>query len=278
MAMRKLPKYKIIDDIECLECVNCGEMKPSEEFRQYRSKCKKCEREENNARNKLAKDNIVQKQRERRSTPEGKAKVKEYNAKRCATEEGRAIISQQNKIRSSKPESKIKRKEYRKRPDVKAKEREYQNEYQRILRNKPGYKEWMKAYKYNRRNDPSTREKVREQEMIYLHRRRGLGYIPINDYFKGSHRHHLQINEYGDIDKDTVLRIPIKEHKSTHHDRSTGKGMIEINEFCLSWYIDTYQKGKPYNEEVEINVFKLRKIVEFTKKEVENGWRNRYEY
>ena len=53
--------------------------------------------------------------------------------------------------------------------------------------------------------------------------------------------------------------------------------MIDINEFCLAWYIETHQTNKPYNEEVEQIVNKLKGVVMATKIEVERGWRNRYE-
>jgi hypothetical protein len=142
---------------------------------------------------------------------------------------------------------------------------------------KPEIKERERTRKRINRVDPTKRKQVLEQDARHSNKRRGLGYTPMNDYFKGSHRHHLQVDEYGNIDKNKVLRIPIKEHESIHHDRSTGKGMVEINEFCLSWYINTYQKDKPYNYEVENNILKLQKIVEYTKEEVKNRWRNRYE-
>ena len=87
--MRKLPKHEIINGIECLECIDCNIMKPLTEFRDNRFKCKQCESNYHSKRHKNTeiREKMTQQQKEKRSTPEGKAKVKEYNAKRSITKE-----------------------------------------------------------------------------------------------------------------------------------------------------------------------------------------------
>lgn len=52
-------------------------------------------------------------------------------------------------------------------------------------------------------------------------KRRNLGYNCINNWFDGSEGHH--------INKNDVIYIPKKLHRSTYHNVFTGKGMNEIN-------------------------------------------------
>jgi len=58
-------------------------------------------------------------------------------------------------------------------------------------------------------------------------RRRNLGFIPLNNYFKGSAAHHL--------DKSYVVYIPEEVHKSIYHCLETGGGMEEINKFTIDF-------------------------------------------
>lgn len=125
-----------------------------------------------------------------------------------------------------------------------------------------------------RRRKQSRNNKVNYRSV----KERGLGYKPINEHFDGCTDHHLLINEFGEIDLDIVIRIPSMYHNvsSFRHRGDTGEGMVAINEFCANWYVKTYQENKSYNKEVEINVNMLKAIAEATKKEFENGWRDRY--
>ena len=58
-------------------------------------------------------------------------------------------------------------------------------------------------------------------------RRRGLSYIKLNESFPGSVGHH--------VDRERVLFIPEKLHRSISHNLTTGKGMMEINRRALEW-------------------------------------------
>lgn len=53
------------------------------------------------------------------------------------------------------------------------------------------------------------------------HKRRGLGFIELNQRFKNSQAHH--------IDKERIIYIPEELHKSVSHNIWTGKNMEEIN-------------------------------------------------
>src|SRR4030067_1050297 len=57
----------------------------------------------------------------------------------------------------------------------------------------------------------------------YIKRRRGLGFIPLNDYFTSSEGHHININD--------VIYIPEYFHHMINHNVHTGKNMNIINAY-----------------------------------------------
>jgi hypothetical protein len=59
-------------------------------------------------------------------------------------------------------------------------------------------------------------------------RKRGLGFIPLNEPFAGSVGHH--------INKEYVVFIPKVLHKSIPHNVWTGRGMVEINTKVFKWF------------------------------------------
>lgn len=64
-------------------------------------------------------------------------------------------------------------------------------------------------------------------------KRNGNGFIPINEIFEGAHSHH--------IDRDFVIYIPAKLHRSIYHRLSTGKNMKEMNEAAFAY---TYKEDR----------------------------------
>ena len=67
--------------------------------------------------------------------------------------------------------------------------------------------------------------------------KRGLGYLPLNNYFKGSHAHHLLL-------EDNVwfcVHIPAFLHSFFRHRSDTFKGMLTINAVALSYWLIDYQ-------------------------------------
>lgn len=58
-------------------------------------------------------------------------------------------------------------------------------------------------------------------------KRRSLGFIPLNEPFEGAHGHH--------IDKEHIVYIPAKLHRSVSHNVFTGEGMDEINDKVFVW-------------------------------------------
>ena len=58
-------------------------------------------------------------------------------------------------------------------------------------------------------------------------RRRGFGFVPLNEQFLGAVGHHL--------DNELVLYIPKELHMSVYHNQRTGRGMEEINNFVCEY-------------------------------------------
>lgn len=61
--------------------------------------------------------------------------------------------------------------------------------------------------------------------------RKGLGYNPMNESFKGSHFYHTFI----DNDPDIGIYIPAKLHNSVWHGRNNQKTMDKINNLAFEW-------------------------------------------
>ncbi|MCK9575316.1 MAG: hypothetical protein M0R51_05110 [Clostridia bacterium] len=73
--------------------------------------------------------------------------------------------------------------------------------------------------------------------------RRGLGYKPINNWFKNSDCHHLRYTfDINAKDNDIVLYVPRDLHTSIQHNGKTGKNMKAINIKLLLWYIENTPK------------------------------------
>jgi hypothetical protein len=70
-------------------------------------------------------------------------------------------------------------------------------------------------------------EQFKEMQAKEASKRRGLGFIPLNEPFDGAVRHH--------IDKEHVVYIPEELHVSVSHCIWTGKGMEEINAKVFEW-------------------------------------------
>jgi len=62
-------------------------------------------------------------------------------------------------------------------------------------------------------------------------RHRDLGFIPLNEYFEGSDAHHINKNE--------VIYIPKKYHRSICHCLETGKNMALINSIAWDYLIES---------------------------------------
>jgi len=69
-------------------------------------------------------------------------------------------------------------------------------------------------------------KKISRRKQNY--KRKGLGYIPINEYFEGSEGHHLNII--------CVLFIPKTLHKMLRHNVWNGHNMEEMNDLAIKWY------------------------------------------
>lgn len=61
-------------------------------------------------------------------------------------------------------------------------------------------------------------------------KRRGLGFISLNESFDGCESHH--------IDKEYVICIPQGMHKSIWHNVWTGQGMYEINVMAFDYLLN----------------------------------------
>ena len=97
------------------------------------------------------------------------------------------------------------------------------------LKNNPKYmKEWRERHpdeqKEWHKNNP---ERIRELYKRHTHNRRDLGFYPLNEYFEGSHAHHISQN--------FVIYIPEEIHKSIRHCLKTGKNMEAINKLAIEF-------------------------------------------
>jgi len=104
------------------------------------------------------------------------------------------------------------------------KHREYMREYAKQKRKEnPEYmKEWQK-------NNP---EKIRQKNRKQQAKRRQLGFIPLNNPFKGCEGHH--------INKDQVIYIPKELHHAISHNVWTGKNMNIINKWAIQYLLGNY--------------------------------------
>ena len=59
--------------------------------------------------------------------------------------------------------------------------------------------------------------------------RRGLGFVPLNEKFPKSEAHHL--------DKELVIYIPERLHRTNSHNVWTGVGMNDINLKAFSFFL-----------------------------------------
>ena len=66
-------------------------------------------------------------------------------------------------------------------------------------------------------------------------KRRGFGFIPLNDNFIGAEGHHL--------DKELVLYIPKECHHSVPHNVHTGQGMEEITNLACEYVYGIKTEG-----------------------------------
>jgi hypothetical protein len=54
-----------------------------------------------------------------------------------------------------------------------------------------------------------------------------MGFIPLNQWFEGSHAHH--------IDKEYVIYIPKELHTQIQHSQKNIESMIKINALVFKW-------------------------------------------
>ncbi|MDD4247548.1 MAG: hypothetical protein PHT13_00320, partial [Methanosarcina sp.] len=71
--------------------------------------------------------------------------------------------------------------------------------------------------------------------------RNTFGCSPINKYAPGYVFHHLHLKlNNGDVDRSIGIYIPMALHQSVPHSSQSGRGMQEINELALQWYLDDH--------------------------------------
>jgi hypothetical protein len=124
--------------------------------------------------------------------------------------------------------------EYRKRPDVILRKKIENVKYAQTHKEQ-AKKRYKKYYQLNKekvkkqaktwiKNHP---EQTREIWIKHQHKRRGLGFISLNEPFADLEAHH--------IDKNFVIYIPEELHTSIWHNVWTGEGMTEINNKVYEW-------------------------------------------
>lgn len=67
--------------------------------------------------------------------------------------------------------------------------------------------------------------RVCHSQSKHAHKRRGLGYNFLNEYFEGCEKHHINYND--------VIYIPKETHKEIWHSLFQNKNMEQINTLAL---------------------------------------------
>lgn len=88
-------------------------------------------------------------------------------------------------------------------------------------------KEYVIERQRNYRKTPAGKEVMTKHN----HKRRSFGCDPLNEWFEGSHFHHLHINE----DHSVGIYIPEDLHRSIPHNSFTWEGMDEINHLAIKF-------------------------------------------
>jgi len=101
-----------------------------------------------------------------------------------------------------------------------AKKKEYRKQYRE--QNKEKHRQSVKTWIENHREQ--RRELKRKSQSK---RRRGLDFIPLNEWFEGSDAHH--------IDKTYVIYIPKEVHQSIYHSVLKNINMDEINAMAFNY-------------------------------------------
>lgn len=91
-------------------------------------------------------------------------------------------------------------------------------------------KEWFKNHPDYMRNYMRNYWKIHpELHKKFKAKRRGLGFILLNEPFDGAERHH--------IDFEIVVYIPKELHRSVPHSVLRNENMTEINDKAFEWLI-----------------------------------------
>ena len=86
-----------------------------------------------------------------------------------------------------------------------------------------GRKEYQKRYRKTTRG----KETNAISHAKYHAARKGLGFIPLNEYFEGAVKHH--------VDREHILYIPLEIHKSIPHSVRKNKNMNKINKRAFDY-------------------------------------------
>lgn len=110
--------------------------------------------------------------------------------------------------------------------------KEYGKKYRETR--KEHIKKWRKEYRERHRDVIKKWRKTHPENMKKISDRghakhRKLGCVEFNNYFKGSHGHH--------IDKECIVYIPKSLHRSVYHSVWSGRGMDAINDVALGWLV-----------------------------------------
>jgi len=143
-----------------------------------------------------------------------KEEIAKYKKRYSQTERGKEVHRKANKQYYQTENAKDLRKKYYRSEECRKARKLYYN-------TKGGRKAIKNAVKKYRRS-----EKGKEMMLRSIHKRkRNLRFIPLNNHFEGSDAHH--------INREEIIYIPKKLHKSIYHNLNTGKNMKEINELTF---------------------------------------------
>ena len=119
---------------------------------------------------------------------------------------------------------------------------EYMREYRSTHpdRQKINIEKWHLAHPENlKKQQKKYRQTLKGKGTRLKHNavRRQLGFIPLNEYFKGSEGHH--------VDRERVIYIPLELHQSIWHSITQNKNMDAINKVAFNFLILKHTKSTP---------------------------------
>lgn len=171
------------------------------------------------SRKELRKLKSVTEEDDKRLIKEGK---KEYDAQKYLVNKEKMLEQSCQWRKNNKEKVVVQQHQYyeENKEEIKEQQKQYKSEHREER------KEYMQGFMQNWWQTEAGKASIKKSN----YKRRGLGFLELNEHFEGAEAHH--------IDEDTIVYTPKELHCSIPHNVFTGKGMVEINNKVTEWLID----------------------------------------